>query len=248
MTTPNMNHKLTRFADLSHRLRPILKRVPGLRSAWYLSSHLRDMLSYRTARSRNDLDQLFEETTDPWQFDEPMEQARYHRELSMIIDAHGPNRIGRAMEIGCAEAMFTRNLAGYCDSLLAVDLSPVALLRAQQRCAHLPQVRCAEFDVRSDTPPGTFALIIASCVLEYIVWPATMRRVRSRLVSSIAPGGLLLVSNTAGNDVLDHAWWGRVLIRGGKWISYFFGTHPALEIVAEEETAHHLDTLFQKRR
>jgi trans-aconitate methyltransferase len=243
----DINGERTNGQSLSKRARSVLKRMPGLRSSWYFSAFIYELLSHRPSHARAGFDALFTRSADPWQFHRPMEQTRFLRELTMITDVHGPSHIRRTIEIGCAEGIFTEILASHCESLLALDLSPVALSRARQRCARLSHVRFAEFDVRYEAVPGTFDLVVASCVLEYIAWPATMRRVRSRLVSSIAPGGLLLVSSTTGNDVLDHAWWARVLVRG-KWINHFFATHPALEIVAEEETARHVDTLFRKRR
>lgn len=221
--------------------------MPGLRSSWYFSTMLCELLKHRPSRTRTELDALFSETPDPWRFDRPMEQARFLRQLTMIISAHGAMPIRHAIEIGCAEGVFTEILARHCKSLLATDLSPVALSKARQRCVQLSNVRFAEFDVRHETAQGPFDLIVASCVLDYIAWPMTMRRVRSRLVASIAPGGLLLVSNSIGGDVIDNAWWGQVLILGGKWISHFFAKHPALEVLAEEQTAHHRDTLFRKR-
>ncbi len=128
--------------------------------------------------------------------------------------------------------MFTEFLAPLCQSLLAVDLSSVALSRAKARCAHLPNVDFAEWDVRRDPLDGAFDLIVATGVLEYIQRPSTLKRVRQKLIDALKPGGYLLLGNTVTDQRIENRWIGKVLIRGTVINDYFACDHKLEKIAS----------------
>ena len=64
---------------------------------------------------------------DPWAYETPYERTKYQQTLELI-----PNgKIGRALELACAEGRFTRLLAPRWERLIAADFSQVALQRAE---------------------------------------------------------------------------------------------------------------------
>lgn len=149
-----------------------------------------------------------------------------------MLDAiRGSNRFGRVLEVGCAEGVFTEILAKRCDSLLATDISEVALARARQRRQWDEHVTFAPLDLRVDSLPTDFDLILVIHVLDYIQNPFTLRRVRETLVHGLRAGGYLLIGTTSGNDIYEKAWWSRCLLRGGQRINAFIAEHRDLSVV-----------------
>jgi GT2 family glycosyltransferase len=215
--------------------RAILKGVPGVWSTWQLGHALRDAWIDSSPRAKPELKRDFN-SADPWNYNSnPLEQIRHHREAEMLDRARSNMRFRRALEIGCAEGAFTWILADRCASLLATDLSDVALERARLRCQHHAHIRFAQIDLRNDILPGKFDLIVAIHVIEYIKNPLTLRRVREKLVHSLQIGGyLLLGSCTGNNEFRESLWWSRYMLRGGRRINEFIASHPALTIVEAE--------------
>jgi SAM-dependent methyltransferase len=152
-------------------------------------------------------------------------------ELAMLDSVRGGKRFRSALEIGCAEGIFTEMLIERCDFLVAVDISSVALERARQRCQPGAHIRFCELDIREDSLPGTFDLIVAVHVLEYIRSPFSLRRIRRKLVDSLRSGGYLLVANVRNDEFIESTRWGQYLLRGGKNITAFIGRHPALRVL-----------------
>jgi len=229
------------------RLVPWARKIPGLRSAWYLVLELYEFVRRRRSDARHELEALFQEHPDPWHYaSSPKEQQRLQRELQTIDALCGPSRIPRALEIGCAEGHFTALLADRCESLTCLDFSPIALSRARKRRRWPDSVNFALFDLYQDAIPGTFDLIVIISVIDYIESPFATMNIRGRLVEALAPGGILVLGNSLCNEVMDNSWWSRLLIRGGYSIARYFAKHPQLEKIHECEMENHLDTVFRK--
>ncbi len=235
------------------RLRHSLARVGFLHSGYLLLLAIREALSDSPARSRAELNHEFERRDDPWDYATVRyQQDRIRAELEMLDAVRGRARFGKALEVGCAEGRFTEMLADRCDSLLAVDISAVALARARERRAWDTRVRFAEWDLRVDPVRDIYDLIVIVHALEYIRNPLLIRRARAKLVDGLRPGGYLLVGTMKVSEVLENAWWSRFLLRSGKRINAFLARHPALEVV---ETAEFFlgkdyvsyDVLFRKK-
>lgn len=128
---------------------------------------------------------------DPFAFDSnPREALKYDRTLELCGD--GP--FDRALEIGCAEGAFTERLAERCRSLLAVDISDVAVHRASERTRSHARVRCERMTLPAEFPDGTFDLVVASDVFYYWQLPDLEASLR-RIESAIAPGGRLVAAH-----------------------------------------------------
>jgi peptidoglycan/xylan/chitin deacetylase (PgdA/CDA1 family)/SAM-dependent methyltransferase len=155
--------------------------------------HGYDVPSY----GRHYFEALFASRADPWRLTNPYERKKHEQILSLI-----PNeRIGRAIELGCAEGHITAQLATRVRSLVASDISQVALDRAARRLEGFENVRLMRLDFVSDSLPGRFDLIVCSEVLYYLEGREQLRSVTRKLANALEPGGYLVTAH--GNQVVD---------------------------------------------
>jgi peptidoglycan/xylan/chitin deacetylase (PgdA/CDA1 family)/SAM-dependent methyltransferase len=140
---------------------------------------------------RASFESLFAASPDPWNYDNAYEQAKYEQTLALIPQ----ERLPRALEIGCAEGHFTVQLAPRVESLLAADISEIALERAAERCASHEHVSFAQLDLVADPLPGPFDLIVCSEILYFAGDRADLGRVARKLADALAPGGLLVTAH-----------------------------------------------------
>ena len=225
----------------------LFRRVGFLRSSLYLSLELkRALLEARDCRPEV-VDRDFLQKTDPWNYrTSPLEQRRMQRMLDVVDSAAQGTRYVSALEIGCAEGLFTQVLAERSASLLVIDISAVALDRARGSREWSNEVHFQQADLRGPSPlPGTFDLIVVAGVLEYFNRPSTFRAVREKLVRALNPGGHLLIETTRTNDVVEMAWWGRLLIRG-KWINSFIAAHEDLALVSHISEENYVISLLKR--
>lgn len=137
---------------------------------------------------------LFRLARDPWQYTSSYEQWKYEQELQLIPSTS----ISQALELGCAEGIFTVKLAARVEQLVAADISQIALTRANQRCVlqQCDNVRLIQFDITQDELPAErFDLIICSEVLYYVGNRAILQEVARKLAQAVKPNGYLLTSN-----------------------------------------------------
>ncbi len=156
------------------------------------------------ALSRRRLERGFQASTDPWAYEKSeYEQARLDALAGMAAD----RRYGAALEIGCAEGLFTERMAAFCDRITAVEFAPTARARAEARLRHLPSGRVTVHlgNIRSWIPPAgaRFDLIVASDVLYYLDTNGGHRFLDEpefgpfleRVAGWLAPSGRMLVSH-----------------------------------------------------
>ncbi|WP_133274102.1 SAM-dependent methyltransferase [Hymenobacter radiodurans] len=135
-------------------------------------------------------DDVYRANEDPWGFEtSPYEREKYATTLAALPHS----QYARAFEIGCSLGVLTEQLATRCGHLLAVDVAEAPLLRARQRCAHLPQVEFRLLRVPEEFPDSAaFNLIMVSEVGYY--WsPVDLTRAADQIVAGLAPGGQLLL-------------------------------------------------------
>lgn len=136
-------------------------------------------------------ERLYARDPDPWRFaTSDYERDKYAATIGALPD----RRFASGFEIGCSIGVLTKQLAERCDALLGVDVSDIALGQARQRC---PGVRFENMDLRTAWPPGQFDLILFSEVLYYLGLDG-IRRVAERTVSSLMPGGVVVLVNWFG--------------------------------------------------
>ncbi len=185
---------------------------------------------------------------DPWNYvGDPRERLRHRLAAELLDRARDGHKFARALEIGCAEGIFTRLLAERCESVLAVDFSQLALERASTRMKGVGSVAFAQWNLRADSFPGCFDLIVVMDVLSGILRPRDSRAARSRIIAAMRRGDYLLVGDHRQAPEFEDSWWGRALVRGGKWIVTGFTEHRALECLERATTDTHVLALLRKR-
>jgi 2-polyprenyl-3-methyl-5-hydroxy-6-metoxy-1,4-benzoquinol methylase len=243
----------TLVARTYRSIRRNLAHVPFLRSTYHLLRSLRDAMLDSSERGRAELELEFESRVDPWDYaTAPYQVDRILSEVAILESVRPPTRFQKALEIGCAEGLFTEKLAPICESLLAVDISAVALHRTQTRLEGQDHVHFALSDLRIDPISDGYDLIVVIHALEYIRNPFHMRRVRAKLIKSLRSGGYLFIGTMKVSEIHENAWWGRFMLRSGQQINGFFAAHQALNTVRTDKLSLGndyvaYDILLQKR-
>jgi SAM-dependent methyltransferase len=143
-------------------------------------------------------------------------------------------RFAKALEVGCAEGHFTAQLAPLVRSLLAADISQVALERAAVRCADCRNVSFMRLDLVADALPGTFDLIVCSEVLYYLDGLDVLELAVRKLAGALEPGGHLLTAHASvRTDEGDGTGFDWEMPFGSKVIGEVLGRTPPLELVDE---------------
>jgi len=239
-------------SSLYWRIRHSVARIGPLRSGYYLLRSIREAVQDSSERGRAELNLEFEGKKDPWNYaTTPNQLERIRSEIGMLDAVRGKERFRNALEIGCAEGLFTEKLSPLCERLLAVDISSVALDRARMRLGK-GGVDFALWDMRADPIPEAYDLIVVIHAMEYVRNPLCIRRVRTKLVKGLSHGGYLLLGTMKVADIYEDAWWGRFLLRSGNRINDFFARHRGLKVVrtaqfplGKDHRAY--DVLLQKR-
>ena len=134
-------------------------------------------------------DMVYGANPDPWNFvSSPYEAAKYAATLAALPRA----KYGAAFEAGCSIGVFTAQLARRCDSLLAIDLSPQALVAARERCQELSNIVFEQRQLPKEFPAGQFDLIVVAEIGYYLV-TEDLRTLCGQIVAGLTPGGHALL-------------------------------------------------------
>jgi len=93
----------------------------------------------------------------------------------------------KALEVGCGTGLFTEALAKSNAEIIAVDLSPVLVERARERCAGLSNVQFLVTDFESAAVSGGFDAVVGSSILQHLELP----RAIEKMFLLLRPGGYL---------------------------------------------------------
>lgn len=147
----------------------------------------------KTSERAETFDALYRADPDPWHFtSSEYERVKRGATLDALPEEHFPC----ALEVGCSIGNLAAELASRCGSLLAIDVSEVALSQARARCQRGNVIyRCAE--IPQAWPGGTYDLIVFSEVL-YFLNAGEVRRSSELAFSSLASGGTVLLVNWIG--------------------------------------------------
>ena len=144
-------------------------------------------------------EEMYRQNADPWNFEgSSYEQERYAR----ILESAGGRRYSRAFEPGCSIGVLTWKLAGLCDRLEAIEISPTAASNAKERCRDLPQVHIECGSLPEAMPAGEFDLIIFSEIGYYFA-EEELRFIVDRLAEKLTPGGYFIAAHWLGTSA-DH--------------------------------------------
>jgi len=149
-----------------------------------------------------------------WNYEKPIEQERYTIILDAVSMYLGQNGWGEAFEVGCAQGIFTEQLAPRCRSLTATDISPLACARAARRCATMPHALVTQKDITREDIVGTFDVVFALDLLEALHGRRRVERVVNKLISAVRPGGFLIVSGSRLPKRMRDSRWAQRMIEG----------------------------------
>jgi O-antigen/teichoic acid export membrane protein/2-polyprenyl-3-methyl-5-hydroxy-6-metoxy-1,4-benzoquinol methylase len=235
------------LAISTHRLmRNGLRQISFLRSGWYLIATLILRRRQKAESNREIFDSEYVCRIDAWGYNTAWGKKHLEVTEQLLDRVRNSRPFLRAFEIGCGEGMVTKTVAPRCSSLLATDISGVALERARERCRHLDQVHFAEWDLLKDPQLGIFDLVLTMGVLEVFLAHKDLHVARTKIIDSLAPNGYLLVTSTKQHPVVENAWWGRWLIRGSQHINAFLLASGHLDLCGRHETESHLLTIYRK--
>jgi SAM-dependent methyltransferase len=128
---------------------------------------------------------------DPWGYAAaPLERAKYERTLEVC----SPTADTSTLELACATGIFTAMLAPLCGTVLAVDISEVAVKRARDRVAAFPRVRCERRTIPHELPEVIFDLIVCSDFLTYLA-EEDIRATAGYMRAHTADGGAVVIVN-----------------------------------------------------
>ncbi|MBY5340167.1 glycosyltransferase [Rhizobium leguminosarum bv. viciae] len=168
--------------DFEHRLAPRFRNSPEPRSE-------KRKQTAPTQSEEEYWEHMFERP-DPWNYISVYEQVKYAQTLSLI-----PEGIERALELACAEGIFTEKLAPKVGRLTATDISQRAIDRAIKRCRDHGNVELRVLDfVKSDVPPEQ-DLVICSEVLYYMKDEEMLAAVCRKMAAAVKPDGYLITAH-----------------------------------------------------
>lgn len=147
-------------------------------------------------------DDIFGSDDDPWNLaSSAYEAAKFVHTHDVLAD----RRYGRALEIGCAHGVLTRQLAPLCDRLLAIDISTKALAKAQERVGDRPGVSLARMAFPHEAPETEdFDLVVLSEVAYY--WDLVdLDRAAEWLRGHLSPDGRVILVHYTGNTDYPHS-------------------------------------------
>jgi trans-aconitate methyltransferase len=114
--------------------------------------------------NRRYFDDIYASSPDPWRFETSWYERRKY---AVTLAALPEERYQSAFEPGCSVGVLTEQLSQRCDRLLASDIVPDALARAQAR---FPEDRDVVFENRAipeSWPEGPFDLVVLSEIAYY---------------------------------------------------------------------------------
>jgi SAM-dependent methyltransferase len=114
--------------------------------------------------------------------------------LDRCLRDHGVDPAGRTvLDVGCGTGFFTAFYLHRGAKVTGIDIAPTSIERLRAR--H-PEATFVLGDVSETAPPGRFDLVNAFDVLYHIVDEARWQAALTHLADAVAPGGLLLVTDT----------------------------------------------------
>lgn len=137
--------------------------------------------------------------SDPWGFaTSQYENDRYRMTLRSLSKSH--YRV--IFEAGCSVGVLTAALAGRGERVIAVDVSPSAVERAQARCHSMANVSILCENVATYLPPASLDLVVFS-EIGYYFEQNELSRITDALASRLGPSGEFVAVHWLGESE-DH--------------------------------------------
>jgi glycosyltransferase involved in cell wall biosynthesis/peptidoglycan/xylan/chitin deacetylase (PgdA/CDA1 family)/protein-L-isoaspartate O-methyltransferase len=203
-----------------------------------------DVVSFEPLyHDRHHFESTFAHARDPWTYSSPYEVLKYEQTLALALE-HGPQD---ALEIGCAEGHFTERLAPRVRSLVAADISAIALSRTAERLRTTSNVSYRQLDLAADAVEGSFDLIVCSEVLYYVGDREALLRVAGRLLGALKPGGRLVAAHAHvlvdDPDLPGFDWW---MPFGARVIADTLASAPGSRHIRDLRTPYYRVSVFER--
>jgi len=189
-----------------------------------------------------------------WNYEIPIERERYTHVIEAVTRQLGDASWGNVLEVGCAQGVFTRELALKARSLTASDISPIACARTAERFVGNGDVHVEQRDLTKDPISGQYDVVFALDLLEAIHGRRRIGTAIEKLSGAVRPGGLLVVSSSRLPEHMRKSRWAGRLIEGADNHIAFIGDRPDLRSVSQDrypeeprdDYPQHLIAVFQK--
>jgi SAM-dependent methyltransferase len=139
-------------------------------------------------------EQLYAASPDPWGYRSSDYEAEKYAATLAALEAR---RFACALEVGCANGVFTAQLAERCARLVAIDYSTRALALAASRLRGHDNVELLHATFPEQVPDRPWDLLVCSEVLYYLDRPAVALALR-RLRRALAEGASVLAVSWRG--------------------------------------------------
>lgn len=152
---------------------------------------------------RGDFDRIAEFPTPAWNHN-----GHYHGFLLKSV----PSGAKRALEIGCGQGDFSRLLAGRCNHVTALDLSPEMIRRATTRSREFPNIDFEIADVLEwDFPADGFDFVVSIATLHHL----PTAEILAKMKAALKPGGGLAVLDLFEDSLIGTLSWGSIAVPVG---------------------------------
>jgi predicted TPR repeat methyltransferase len=152
------------------------------------------MVTVKSSFTPDYFERLYSKDADPWKFATSRYELNKYEETIAVL---GNRRFANAFEVGCSIGILTAMLAPRCDSLLAADVSEIALNRARRNCVGMDNVTFERMHIPREWPEKTIDMIVFSEVL-YFLGPADILIAASKSMRSLTRHGLVVLVNWTG--------------------------------------------------
>lgn len=188
----------------------------------------------------------------PWDLEMPAVLDRNTLVLS-LLRAHLPLAQARVLEVGCSRGVFTAELAAASGEVVAIDISSRACQDAAERVRERRNVSVRRMDIEREPLEGAFDVICAMDVLYFFRGRRALARVLDKLVHSLRPGGVLVVTDCRLGERYRTSWFQRHWPFAGDAYADLAAAHPELELTerrshtaADPRYPEHLVALLRK--
>jgi 2-polyprenyl-3-methyl-5-hydroxy-6-metoxy-1,4-benzoquinol methylase len=185
----------------------------------------------RTGNRRFKFERLYMARRDPWNYhSSTYERQKYERTLALALKWRRSSE--RALEVGCSIGIFSQMLAGYFDTVTAIDVSAEALVTAADSNQREKIVHFVRGDIRSLNIDKHYNVIVCAEVL-YYVRKIDVVKVCQQLDQHLADNGVILMV-----DGFQPDYWEGVLV------AYF---EQVFKEVVEDASRPYLLAVFVRR-
>jgi O-antigen/teichoic acid export membrane protein/SAM-dependent methyltransferase len=203
--------------------------------------YLRKELQYSERKNRYET--MYQSQADPWNYHSSQYEKQKYSEMLLLLPKE---RFDSAIELGCSEGAFTKDLARRCNQVIALDISETALERARTENAELKNIKFHQMDIVTDSISVTADLICCGEILNLIPSRRHLEAVIRKISGSLRHNGFLLIANLhLLPDDRKGVWLGDIAFSSVE-IQRMIARITSLKVVKEIDTNEYRITLYQK--